>query len=244
MQTRNDRRRIRRWLERSLSAAIVLLLVGVVPMWLVFQHKPDWYRPPVLNATGLQRARAEAVATADDVSDRMVRGEPFDVVLEDRAVNEWLAALPHAWPDALEALPPELSDLVVAFEVDRVRIGALYTRRGWRAVVSGAVSLSLTDDGQRLNWRLDEVCGGSIPVPRRLLARFVDPLLARRGGGDDRRRPDGSSRPELEDVSSTAALFDGVTSPNRFTWFNGRRPFRIAALRLEDGKLRLRIAPL
>jgi len=244
MPTRNDRRNIRRVLERGLSAVVVLLLVGGLVLWLTFQHKPSWYRPPELDAVGLQRARADAVTTADDVSDRIVRRASFDIVLEQRAVNQWLAALPYAWPDAFEALPPGLSDLVVAFEHDRVRIGAMYSRGGWRAVISGAVILSLTDDRQGLTWRIEEVCGGSIPVPRSLLAQWVDPLLARRAGDHGRPRSTDSPRPALQQVTSTSELFEGVTSLNRFVWFNGRRPFRIADLRVEEGRLHLRIEPL
>ena len=239
MHTRSYRQLIRRWLERGLTVLLVLLLVGFVPLWLTFQHKPGWYRPPLLDAEGLQRARAEAVAVADDVSDQMVRRKPFDLVLRDTEVNEWLAALPHAWPEVLDKLPPGISDLVVRFEADRIRIGAHCARNGWRAIVNGAVTLRLSPDGHDLQWRLEEVNGGSLPVPKGLLARFVEPAIASVRDGDE-----DSYHATLSEVSSLSALFDGVTSPNQFTWFNGRRPFRIAALRIEAGKLHLRIEPL
>ncbi len=131
-----------------LTVGLVAGLVALIALWLTFQHKPGWYRPATLDVAGIQQARSQAIATADFVGDQMVRGEPFDVVLLDRSVNEWLAALPHVWPDALDSLPPELSDLAVRFDEGEVRIGAHYAARKWQAIVSVDMLLRRSDDGR------------------------------------------------------------------------------------------------
>ena len=234
---------------------LVAGLVALIALWLTFQHKPGWYRPATLDEAGIQQARSRAIATADFVGDQMVRGEPFDVVLLDRSVNEWLAALPHVWPDARDSLPPELSDLAVRFDDGKVQIGAHYAARQWQAIVSVDMLLRPSDDGSAVEIALGGVHGGSLPVPRAILRSLLDHLLqsawANRHlscrSGSARRVPlmAGRARPTaLQEVQSVDELFEGVKIRNRFVWFNGDRPFRIDSIRIDGGELRLRIEPL
>ena len=71
-----------------LTVALVVVPLTLIVAWLTFQHKPGWYRPVLLDEAGLAHARKEAVATADWVSDRMVQGQAFEVVLTARSLNE------------------------------------------------------------------------------------------------------------------------------------------------------------
>ena len=57
--------------------SLILLPVLFIAGWLVIHHKPGWYRPPTLAEEGMQRARREAVAAADDFGDRLVLGKTF-----------------------------------------------------------------------------------------------------------------------------------------------------------------------
>ncbi len=90
-----------------------------------------------------------------------------------------------------------------------------------------------------------EARGGSLPVPRAILRRLLDPLL--RGVRDASSRsadPAGEFSPNLGDVGSIDDLFRGVKIRNRFVWGNGDRPFRIDSFTIDDGELRLSIEPL
>ena len=241
---------------------LVAGLVALIALWLTFQHKPGWYRPATLDEAGIQQARSQAVATADFVGDQMVRGEPFDVVLLDRSVGEWLAALPHVWPDARDSLPPEFSDLAVRFDEGKVQIGAHYAARQWQAIVSVDVLLRPSDDGSAIEIALSSAHSGSLPVPRAILKGLLDHLLqspwaTRRVARSSaslavayprtkaRHSTAGPRHPAaLQEVQSVDELFEGVRIRNRFVWFNGDRPFRIDSIRIDGGELRLRIDPL
>ena len=228
-----------------LPVALVGGLVSLVVLWLLFQHKPVWYRPATLDEAGIRRARADATAKADSVSDRMVQGRPFEVVLTDRHVNEWLAALPHSWPDASRSIPPELSDLAVRFEDGHLRVGAHVERSGWHVILSAGLAIRMDDDGAFIELALIDVRGGSLAVPKAILERLLAPLRrrVRTGRGADSDVAD-SLASALEDLDSADELFGGVKIRNRFIWRNGDRPFRIDSLTIDRGELRLRLVPL
>ncbi len=240
--------RIRRLLPAVLTAVFVAVPVTLSALWLTFHHKPGWYQPVSLDEAGAQRARSQAVGVADFVSDRMVEGEEFDVVLRDRSINEWLAAWPRVWPDGKDALPPELSDPAIRFDDGRIRVAAHFATGGWRAIISVALTLGLTVDGSEVEIRLSGAHGGSLPVPRMILDDVLEHLLqgARTGPdvGGDSPSTTGLLASILREVRSVDELFEGVRIRNRFVWFNGERPFRIESVTIEDGGLRLRVRPL
>lgn len=239
------RRRGRRVAKLAFGAAASVGLATLVAAWLTFQHRPAWYSPARLNEAGIQQARSEATELADSLGDRMVRGRPFDVVLIDRKVNEWLTALPHCWPEARRSVPSEISDPAVRFDASRVYVGAHCESGGWRAIINVELALGVSEDGRSVELALFEARGGSLPVPRAILRRLLDPLL--RGVGDASSRsadPAGEFLPNLGDFGSIDDLFRGVKIRNRFVWGNGDRPFRIDSFTIEDGELRLSIEPL
>lgn len=240
--------KIRRLLPPVLTVVFVAVPVTLSALWLAFHHKPGWYQPANLDEAGAQRARSQAVGVADFVSDRMVEGEEFDVLLHDRSINEWLAAWLRDWPDGRDALPPELSDPAIHFDAGRIRVAAYFATGGWRAIVSVALTLGLTVDGSAVEIRLSGAQGGSLPVPRVILEDVLDHLLqgARAGGDAGRDSPSttGLLASIMREVRSVDELFEGVRIRNRFVWFNGERPFRIESLTIDDGNLRLRVRPL
>lgn len=239
---------LRRLLPRVLTGALVAGPVALIALWLAFQHKPGWYRPTTLDEAGIQRARGTAVETADRVSDQMVEGQPFDVVLDERAVNEWLAVLPHIWPEARDVLPRELSDPAVSFDDGRVRVGAYYAAGAWRAIVSVVLALGVSKDGTVIEVELSGAQAGSLPVPRMILRRVWDRFQT--GAPMSNVDFQMSIEPQLFDTRhssldiSLEELFYGVRIRNRFIWFNGQRPFRIESFNINAGELRLRIRPL
>jgi len=217
-------------------------LIGLAALWLTFQHKPGWYRPVTLNPAGLHQARRDATNTLDSVGDRIVRGKPFDLLLSMRSVNEWLAALPQLWPDAASRLGSQFTDLAVDFDSDDIRLGALYTRRGWRVIASVDLKIAVTQDGRFLQITLPHLYGGSLPMPRRLLKSLLEPFILQ-----SRYKPSagaGAFDPIVSEIWSAGEQVTGVRLRNRFIWPNGRRAFRFASVEVKSGGLRLRIVPL
>ena len=236
-----------RVVRRGCIASAILAPVALIGTWLAFQHKPAWYQPVWLDEEGYQFARRDAVATADAISDQIVQGKAFEVLLTDRSVNEWLAALPRVSPEARRALPPELHDPAVRFTDERIRVGAHYEKSGWQAIVSVDLALRVSPDGINLTIALAAVRGGSLPVPRAIVERLLGPLLERahrRHRDHDDADADSPWGTTLHDLRSTDQLFNGVTIRNRFVWPNGRRPFRIESIRITNGELRCRLQPL
>jgi hypothetical protein len=272
MSLRRALRRFRPWL-------IGLGVCLSVALWLAFQHKPGWYQPVEANEEVLRRVRRDAPNLADRISDHLVRGIPIDIVLDQATVNEWLAALPHVWPDAGRRFPEDISNPAVSFEPGRVRLGAHLKRSGWRVIGAITVELALDPVGDSVIVRLSGVQGGSLSVPRSLLAGWVTRQLARlnpdivemqktpvaaqrQGEAVAQTVPDvvdrlraarrssssGKDSDEWNDVwrrvKSADELYEGVRFPNRFTWPNGRRAFRVASLTMTRGELRIRLEPL
>jgi hypothetical protein len=233
----------RRLLKHGITGALAAGPFVLVVLWLMLHHKPGWYRPVALDEAGLQLARDDATTMADDISDRIVMGDAFDLALRARAVNEWLAGLSGFWPEVEQSIPPELTDPAMGFEPGCVRVGALYTGQRWRAIISAGLSVRLSGDARSIEIALKDIRGGSLPAPRAVLGRLIDPLLerARDRSSDEERSPLESA---LRDVRSVDDLFKGVKVRNDFVWPNGERPFRIDSIKINDGELTLRIEPL
>ncbi len=245
MRGRTRRHAVKNLVERLLTVVLVVGPLTLAALWLAFQHKPGWYHPVKLDEAGAQRARSRAVSAADYVSDQMVARRPFDVLLSDRSVTEWLAALPTVWPDARDVLPRQVSDPALRFDDGRIRIAAYYSGRRWQAILSVDLELRVSDDGSDLLIAAKHVRGGSLPLPRAVFTAVLDQLAnmphdARDAFGDVAE----TLLSTLERVESIDELFEGVRIKNRFVWFNGRRPFRIDSIHIDAGELRLRIEPL
>ncbi len=216
-----------------------------VAIWLALHHKPSWYVPAILDEAGIHQARRQAVTTADFISDRMVEGNPFTVVLTEQPVNEWLTALPHAWPDARDALPPEFSNPTIGFRDGRLWIGAHYVAETWQAIISLGLRFDASNDKAALTITLEGAYIGSLPLPKMIVRQAFERLL--RQGRQGKRELNGTTRPlldALQTIQSADELFEGVAVKNRFVWFNGERPYRIQSVEIGEGKLRLTIEPL
>ncbi len=200
-----------------------------IALWLAFQHKPSWYRPVHLDSEGLQRARRESVAAADDFGDRLVLGEPFEVTLTQQSINEWLFALPETWPQAKDALPPELREPFIQFVPGAVRFAAHVENAVGQAILSIDLGAAVSGDGTSLTVAASAIRGGSLRVPGFLIQRMVSMI-----------KPPSAD----QDAITIDQLLSGLSTRNRLTWPNGQRPFRIRAITIGHGTLRLAIEPL
>jgi len=232
----STRQKAIRILRYVLMAALIGGTAACITLWLIFQHKPAWYRPAPTDPEALRDIRMKVTEIADGISRRIVAGEAFELSFADETVTEWLAALPHVWPDAAQAIPAQLSEHVVCFEPGAVRIGTLYADGGWRAVLSAAVEIDMSVDNREITLKLREAHGGSLPIPAAILHRLLANLDA-----DSKESPSQRHGSGLDDPTS---LLAGTAVPNRFVWPNGKRPFRINQLELTKGRIRLTIEPL
>lgn len=223
--------------ERVASVGLILVPLIVIALWLTVHHKPGWYHPAILDAHGMQRARRQALSTAGSISDQMVRRDAFDVVLTDESVTQWIAALGTIWPDAAARIPQEISEIVIAFDDDVVRIGGRY-QGSWQSIVNIRLELGVTEDGLRLWVQQAGVYAGSLAIPRSMIARM---LMDRIEAGDS---PSGWIRSVSDHFDAAPENRARAEFENRFVWFNGRRPYRILSIQIASGELRLRIKPL
>jgi hypothetical protein len=234
----------RRRLRRAAVALLVIVPLGLAGAWLAFQHKPGWYRPVEVTEEVFQRAQADTASLADSISHDVVSGRTADVTLADAAVNEWLACLPRLLPEEYEAIPPEIGHPAVHFGSDELRVGAYVARDGWHAILSVGLAVSVSEDGQTVRVALNDVRGGSLPVPRVVLDRVLEPLLQEALAAQRGHRRGGTADRLLRQVRSVDDLYEGITLENRFVWPNGERPFRIEAITIDEGTARIRLDPL
>ena len=237
--------RVRRFLKLFAIGTVSFIVIGLVALWLAFQRIPDWYRPVALTEAVAQEAQRSFTNFTDTVSDRIVEGEPFDVTIEQEAVNTWLAAAPELWPERRRVSPERLRDPAVAFEPGRIRIGAHINHNGWETIAGAVLDIEVCDDDRSIRIRLRSVHGGAIEVPHSVLEDVIDPLL-RKSKQRATRSADNLEMLEnmLRQVESTSDLFAGVRVPSRGVWPNGKRPYRIEAITVTRGLLTISVVPL
>ncbi|MFQ5489085.1 MAG: hypothetical protein ACE5GE_00070 [Phycisphaerae bacterium] len=243
MNSSTRRRKRRRWLRR-----ILLLLLGGVSLvagagWLGLRHIPDWYRPVRVADGELQRVRDSLTNTFRDISDRIVKGDRFEISLTDQMVTEWCAARGQIWPDADEWLPEWLKDPMVAFTPGRIVLGARLDRGAWQSIVGAHFSIETLGDDLIL--RLEEVTAGALPIPLASLAGPVEQLIHSQRLDPDS-LPDELARAvqKMRDGPALSFLSQGQRVPGPLIWKNGDRPYFIRSVQVDDGWTKLIVEPL
>ena len=225
------RRSWRVWCKRAAVLAAVLGVVGAVALYLLAQHLPSWYRPQPVPPAQLPRLRSEVTRLIDDISDALATGRTIDLTFTSEQLNAFLAALPELWPDAARNVPPQLHQPLVQLQTARVRLAVLYEGDRAAAVLSATLAVTLTGpDGELLELRIGDPRLGSLPVPAGALTPWLAEQPLRLGQ-------------RVGPPHTVADLFTGVEIPNRFTWPNGRRSFRIDALDCSPTQLHIRLEP-
>ncbi len=207
-----------------------MLSATTAALWLTFQRIPSWYRPEPVPVAQYQLVRNTLTRTVNELSAKLVAGEPFEYIIHQDRLNRWLAARMAIWPGVRQWVPPWLEDPVVAFPDGRIVLAGIANIASVSAVVSLHLSVSAESDGLRVT--LHRVQGGSLPVPLDLFRERIEAALAA-----------GQSNRDREKRITAAHLFGEAPLPNQFTWFNGKVPFRITGVTAEPGQLRLNIAP-
>jgi hypothetical protein len=233
------------WLIRRPYWLAAFGFVAVSATWLALHYKPAWYLPASLSDAAARRARKEAASTTETLTVKMIERLPFEVTLDEQAVNEWLSVLPTLWTEAREALPLGMSDPAIGFQDGRIYLGAHYRRSWWRTIINLTIALSLSSDRRFVVVAVEDVRCGIVPVSPTWVRNWLPAESFRgRGPSDPKSVAIGAGHSPLFPAESGGDLTSGLRIENRFVWFNGERPFRLRSIRIEAGKLRLGIEPL
>lgn len=234
----------RRWLRRTLIACALLAPVVFCAFWLTLHHIPKWYDPVYVPEARLDDVRAEAANTYNAISEGIIRGREFDLVLDERRVTEWVSAGNRIWPGAANLIPGWLEDPVVTFRDGRIILGARVHKNDHEMIAGVHLTLDVTDD-EMVVLRMARLTGGSLPVPARWLGAPISSLLRMDNQDADLLpTPVADLVRKFRESEPLKLLSEGIPRANRFIWENGRRPFRIAAVHSDSGMLTLTIDPL
>jgi hypothetical protein len=239
-----DRRRRRRW-KRALGLASTLTAAALVTLVLLLEHRPNWYRPADLDDLGLERARRQSVNFVDEVSGRMVAGQPFDLILAERSVNEWLFAILHHRPELRARIPPVLTAPSLGFRDGTLLLSALWDTGRWRAILTVELAMEGPYGDEYFKVSLRRAYVGSLPVPGFLLERLIAESIRDAYGGRYPSLPGSSKLSRQTEVFRwTPDDATEATIRNRFVWPNGDRAFRLDRIQSAKGEMLFLVEPL
>ncbi|MBI4580150.1 MAG: hypothetical protein HY718_10640 [Planctomycetes bacterium] len=228
----------RRWrLRWVLPGLLAIVLATAGGLWLAFQHVPAWYRPVEIAPDQMQAVRDDLVRVQSAFGEHLaLASEPFEYRISQDQINSWLAAREDIWPLSREWLPPGVSEPFVTIDPAGIRLAAACRYGSVQTVLSARVMVRA--DENQVHFQVIETHSGSLPVPRGWLrdrlASVPPPAefpWAANGRGDG-------------DPASVADVLEGVSVPNTGVWWEPKRPYRVIAVRLEDGAIVLAIRPL
>lgn len=239
----------RRWIRRlSMAGAVLLGLAGV--LLVAATCTPGWYNPPTVGPADCREIRNELPTFVSTIGTYMEQSQPFRIELPEEKVNRWLAARGEIWPSLRHALPPEVQDPAVSFQPGRMVLGVRYQGGGISSVLSLAATVQLDETGQAIVLGVGDYRAGLVPVPQSLVEEHARKAMAKalweklagflRVGDMDLARQLRLSDEQL------ARLIDpsNIRLSSHGVWPNGKRPFHISNLSIEQGRMLIDIVPV
>ena len=228
-------RRIRRIVARILIVAGVAIPCALFVLWLYVLHVPEWYQPPVIPAERYQDVRDDIEVVFNEMSSGVIGDEPFEVVIEEQQINNWMVVGGEFLPEAQSWVPEQFEQPMVRLTDGAIVTAGTIRQRGVQSVVSLEWRLEFTPEVVRV--RLDRARTGSLTLPDSLIGILLDRVekASREGLG-------GVNGVEI--AGTVQRALEGLDVENRFRWANGDRIFRITGMELQDGTVRLGIEPL
>jgi len=215
-----------RWLALLAGTAIAVLIVSA---YLALSYRPLWYQLPHVAPPQYQQIRDEVTGLISAVGTALHDERPVRLTLTDRQVNRWIAARRQIWPTLQGYLPPSLADPYVRFAGSRIVVAVRFESRWLRCLLSAEVRVRLDESAQVLRVSLEGLRVGAVPVPRSFVLKLLRQRLRTAG---------------LPGPLATLVSQGDFVVPNRFVWPNGKFPFRLGMLAVNDGRLSLEIVPL
>jgi uncharacterized protein YpmS len=209
-----------RWVKRILlSIFVLLLLVGAGVGWLVWSAMqiPEFYQRAdaarIKSPKERRKVARKVTEQTQTIVEKAQAAEPWEYELTEAELNSWIV---EELPKHLGGQwPKELQDPRVAFEKDKVLIGAMVNVDGWKGV--GALRLKPRIGGGRVLFLdVDSFTVGSVPIP---IERWLDEMPEVRAQEViERDRKTGRYRLRLElgdDVSEKVHLEKVEVTPGR-----------------------------
>lgn len=222
MPSSSRTRRAGRW---RLAAVLLLLLLA----WLTFAIllaatcRPASYRPMSINQARLAHDKRNLVNLVDEIGVALNAGQTALITLDEAQINRWLAGRAHFWPDANLDLTP-FDHPQIALEPDAVAVAAQVADGNWRIVLSIACKIQICAETIQIDCARARV--GRLPLPVAWGLRQSAAAVA-------------------EGLPRDWRLADGqLVLPNRFTWPNGERAYKVQRLTIRDKTVQIELAPL
>lgn len=228
-------------IKRLAFIAAILLVSCLGTIWLLFQHKPAWYRPLEIPREQAQAIRDDFVGTVDHVSEKMNTSgvnKVFEIKLTQDQINAWLAAREQIYPALRQWTPVWLNDPYIILEQDGFRVAATAFQKGIKCVVSVNVRAHIQTDGIAI--QLTHVAGGSLPMPKSV----IEGVITRLERHFRTTTAFSEDNPRHEVFPTLAELFKGTTIPKQWVWKNGDQPFLIQKIQFEPGAVTFAMQPL
>ncbi len=202
--------------KHAIVAGAVTLLLGGGGLLVGLVWRPAWYRPAAVDYGRLREDKAALVALEEEISAALNAGRSIRVEIRAEQLNRWLAARHEIWPNLIAELA-DLEDPVAEIGAGTVRLGVLWKRGHWRAVLS--VQAEVLETRDELAVRCDAPRVGAVPIPRDWVAGIPPAMGA------------------TWDTSGVLRI------PNCWIWPNGRRACRLTALECRPGVVMVELGP-
>lgn len=254
-KTAGTNARPHRWIYRIAGGVAGLLgLAGILLIGATY--KPSWYRPAVVTSEDCRAIRNELPSFGSAIGAYLAQGQPFRIELTEEHVNRWIAARDEIWPAARRMLPAEIQDPVISFQPGQVIVGARCLKDGMSSIVSLATTLGVANSGGALMIRVEGFYAGLVPVPRMLVEPAARKALARAIRSNWRHL---ARYTQVGDLNVADELHIGpeqvvsylkgrdltqTSLPSRWIWPNGKFPFCITDVQIEEGRLLIDITPM
>lgn len=214
---------LRRRLVRVLLIGLLLPAALVGTLGILATCRPAGYVPRSIDYDRLDDDKRAAFALLDQISAALNAGREIRVTLDEQQLNRWITARAEIWPDETALELPGVERPVVALRSGSIGLTTQLSLPEWRGFVAVWVGAEAQPDSVALSIQALRI--GRLPIPRSLLELI--PANARQ------------RHPLLDSLAHEGR----VRLPNEFVWRNGRRPFRILDLSVENGRLSATLAP-
>lgn len=199
------------------------LIVGLIAAIFASILRPAWYRPIAIDYSQLEADKRDLVTWYDRISGALNAGRSIEVQMDQDQLNRWVASREEIWPDLALRIEGAEDPLLRLGTGNRIEFGATVEHNGWKSVVSFRIGVGIEG---RILAKVEQIRVGRLLFP----LAVVWPLVVSR----------------LNNHPLAAVELDGRTLRvfNEWVWENGRVPFRIGDLRVDDRRLHLRFDPI
>jgi hypothetical protein len=161
-----------KWLLRF---ALGLGMMSVVPVaiWVSLTYQPSYYRAMVRLPKAARAGKAKKfVAQSLQLRNDICNEPTWEAVFTDQEVNAWLAE--DLVTHFADALPPEVSEPRVLFELNRITLAFQLRQRGVQSVIT-VVARPRIPEGNTVELTLEKIRAGILPVPAdQILDRIIE----------------------------------------------------------------------